>query len=393
MNREVIVIDVGTGYTKAGFAGNFEPTHIFKTQMLQHGEKKRFLGNYLDLEVGVSTTTKIPDYEQTSILNHGQIGNWDDYERYMSAIYYEKLKTNPEENYTILTEPPMTSPENRERLAELMFETFNVPGFYIGVQAVMALYASRISKETNKDLSGVVVDSGDGVTHIIPIIKGYVMSSCIKSMPLAGGDITKFIAKLLRKRKEDIPTDKVNQIAAEIKENYSYNCPSIIKEFDRFDDPNEKHGFIKHDYFVHNKKKTVDVGYEQFLAPELFFNPEFYGSNFTETLPELVDSCIQKSPMVERLNLYDNIILSGGSTMFKGFDKRLQRDLNRIVLEKHNNKRAKARVITHSKQRYAVWFGASILGKVPQFANNIHTKQQYEEVGPRIARYNAVFFG
>ncbi len=69
------------------------------------------------------------------------------------------------------TEPPLNAPENREYTAEIMFETFNVPGLYIAVQAVLALAASWTSKQvTDKTLTGTVIDSGDGVTHVIPVV-------------------------------------------------------------------------------------------------------------------------------------------------------------------------------------------------------------------------------
>jgi len=389
-SEETLVIDIGSGYTKVGFAGNFEPTSIFPSYITQNNDKTRNLYNSNEIQLG--KPSPLNEMERVDILSHGQVKDWDVFERYLNKIYFDKLRADPEEHYSILTEPPMTPPESREKLAELMFETFNSPGFYLGVQAVMALFASRISKDATKELTGVVVDSGAGVTHIIPIIKGYVIGSCVESMPLAGGDINKFIASILRERGEDIPSNHINNVAAELKENFSYNCPDVLKEFSRFDDRNDSHRFKKYTYNYRGENKTIDVGYEQFLAPEIFFNPEMYGANFTTPLPELVDSCVRKAPMNSRIPLWNNIILSGGSTMFKGFDKRLQRDINHIIKYKHNNKKAVAKVITHSKQKYAVWFGASILGKIPEFKSNIHTKAKYEEIGPRIARFNSVFF-
>lgn len=116
------------------------------------------------------------------------------------------------------TEPPMNSPENREYTAEIMFETFNVPGLYIAVQAVLALAASWTSKAVeNKVLTGTVIDSGDGVTHVIPVVEGYVIGSCIKHIPLAGKDITKYIQQELRERGEYVPPEDSLNIAKHIK--------------------------------------------------------------------------------------------------------------------------------------------------------------------------------
>ena len=390
---ETLVIDIGTGYTKIGFAGNFEPTETFPSSLHQRSFRTRNFGNFLDVELGTTSTSGIPEAERADILQHGQIRDWDVYERFLHHIYFERLRADPEEHFSMLTEPPMTAPEVRERLAELMFETFSVPGFYIGVQAVMALFASRLSKKTGRSLTGVVVDSGAGVTHVLPIVSGYVVSSCVKHLPLAGGDVTNFIAQLLRARREDVPGERLKKVAEEIKEQFSYNCPSVPAEFARFDAGGEPdRGFRVFEFDHRGTTHRVDVGYEQFLAPEILFNPGLVGSNFGHSLPQLVDQAVRQAPLTSRLELYNNVILSGGTTLFKDFDKRLQRDLNHILKNEHNNQKAKARVITHSKQKYAVWFGASILAKVPEFPSNVHTKAKYEEVGPRIARHNAVFF-
>jgi actin-related protein 3 len=107
----------------------------------------------------------------------------------------------------------MNTPENRELTAEIMFETFNVKGLYIAVQAVLALAASWTSKQVSeRTLTGTVVDAGDGVTHIIPVADGYVIGSCIKHIPMAGRDITNFIQTLIRERESSIPPDECMEV-------------------------------------------------------------------------------------------------------------------------------------------------------------------------------------
>lgn len=105
----------------------------------------------------------------------------------------------------------MNTPENREQIAEIMFETFNVKGLFIGVQAALALYAqvcktSQDSSQnvglTESDMTGTVIDAGDGVTHIFPVCDSYVIGSCVKSIPLAGRDMTNFIVQSFKDRNE-----------------------------------------------------------------------------------------------------------------------------------------------------------------------------------------------
>jgi len=254
-------------------------------------------------------------------------------------------------------------------------------------------------------LTGTVIDSGDGVTHVIPVADGYVIGSCIKHIPLAGRDITGFVQKLMRDRGEPVPPEDSLEVAKRVKEMHSYVCPDIVKEFNKYDEKPEKY-FRKYEDVQNRTKKawSCDVGYERFLGPEIFFNPEIFSSDFLTPLPEVVDEAILRCPMDYRRGLFNNIVLSGGSTMFKDFGRRLQRDIKKradarmsenLALQTGTSKltgsQMDVNVISHHMQRFAVWFGGSMLSSTPEFYRVCHTKAQYDEEGPRIARHNAVF--
>lgn len=259
------------------------------------------------------------------------------------------------------------------------------------MQAVLALAASwTSSKVTDRSLTGTVIDSGDGVTHVIPVAEGYVIGSSIKSIPIAGRDITYFVQSLLRDRGEP---DSSLKTAQEIKEEYCYVCPDIVKEFARYDRDSSR--FAKHAAVLSGGRKvTVDVGYERFLAPEIFFNPEIYSSDFLTPLPIVVDGVIQSSPIDVRRGLYKNIVLSGGSTLYKDFGRRLQRDIKQLVdariraseVRSHGAKSGglDVQVITHKRQRHGPWFGGSLLGQTPEFRSYCHTKAEVS-FPPRVA--------
>jgi actin-related protein 3 len=325
-------------------------------------------------------------------------------ERVWAHCIFKYLRSDPEDHYFCLTEPPLNPPENREFLAEVMFESFNVPGLYIAVQAVLALAASWTSKDVKeKTLTGTVIDSGDGVTHAIPVAEGYVIGSSIKSMPLAGRTVSQFIQQIHRDRDEKVPAAQQLEVAKAVKERYSYVCPDLVKEYEKYDAEPTK-WFKTYDFEepVSKKKITIDVGYERFLGPEIFFNPEIFSSDYLIPLPEAVDNCIQSCPIDTRRGLYKNIVLSGGSTMFKDFARRLQRDLKRFADDRikkseqlsggmYKSLPVDVNVISHGMQRYAVWFGGSMLASTDEFFKVCHTKAQYDEVGPSICRYNPVF--
>lgn len=318
-------------------------------------------------------------------------------ERFWENSIFKYLRCEPEDHYFLLTEPPLNPPENRENTAEIMFESFNCAGLYIAVQAVLALAASwTSSKVVDRTLTGTVIDSGDGVTHVIPVAEGYVIGSAIKNIPIAGRDITYFIQSLLRDRNE---RDTSLKTAEKLKEEYCYVSPDIVKEFSRFD--NEPERFQK--YIVDQGlagKVTVDVGYERFLAPEIFFNPEIYSSDYLTPLPNVVDAVVQASPIDVRRGLYKNIVLSGGSTMFRDFGRRLQRDIRTLVNDRiaRSERLSGAKsggldvnVISHKKQRNAVWFGGSLLAGTAEFRNICYTKADYDELGPGIVRQFSLF--
>ncbi|UYV64608.1 ACTR3B [Cordylochernes scorpioides] len=433
-------------YTKLGFAGNKEPQFIIPSgnestkigdQAARRlargvddldfhiGDKALDVAGYsvkgikllkLEIMTGSSTVTANRSLVQYPI-RHGIVEDWDLMERFWEQCIFKYLRAEPEDHHFLLTEPPLNTPENREYTAEIMFETFNVPGLYIAVQctkkvhqvavwvqAVLALAASWTTRQMDdRILTGLVIDSGDGVTHCIPVAEGYVIGSCIKHIPIAGRNVTYFIQNLLREREVGIPPEQSLDTAKAIKEKFCYICPDIAKEFHKYD--TEPSRWIKKYEGMNSVSRqpfTVDVGYERFLGPEIFFHPEFANPNFVVPISETVDSCIQSCPIDVRRPLYKNIVLSGGSTMFRDFGRRLQRDLKKVVdarlkqSETMSGWRIKPKpidvqVISHHTQRYAVWFGGSILASTPEFYTVCHTKRDYEEYGPSICRHNPVF--
>ncbi|XP_077656677.1 actin-related protein 3C-like isoform X1 [Urocitellus parryii] len=227
-------------------------------------------------------------------------------ERFMEQVVFKYLRAEPEDHYFLMTEPPLNTPENREYLAEIMFESFNVPGLYIAVQAVLALAASWTSRQVGERmLTGIVIDSGEGVTHVIPVAEGYVIGSCIKHIPNAGRDITYFIQQLLREREVGIPPEQSLETAKAIKEKYCYICPDIVKEFAKYDvDPRKWIKQYTGINAINQKKFVIDVEYERFLGPEIFFHPEFANPDFMESISDVVDEVIQNCPIDVRRPLY-----------------------------------------------------------------------------------------
>eukprot|EP00271_Cylindrocystis_brebissonii_P005251 TRINITY_DN17202_c0_g1_i1.p1 TRINITY_DN17202_c0_g1~~TRINITY_DN17202_c0_g1_i1.p1 ORF type:complete len:211 (+),score=40.39 TRINITY_DN17202_c0_g1_i1:1034-1666(+) len=206
----------------------------------------------------------------------------------------------------------------------------------------------------------------------------------------------------MRERGEPVPPEDAMEVAKRVKEQHGYTCSDIVKEYGKHDrEPAKYRKVYKGAHQKTGVPYTCDVGYERFLGPEIFFSPEIYSSEFTTPLPEVIHKSIQASPIDTRRSLYKNIVLSGGSTLFKDFGRRLQRDVKKLLDTKvgagqdEGGAAGKAgvevAVVSHKMQRFAVWFGGSVLASSANFYSSCHTKAEYEERGPSICRTNPVF--
>jgi len=371
MAGKPLVIDNGTGLSKNGYAGEDQPRTVFPT-LIGYPKYQSIMSDvdhYVrEYYVGEEAMNLRGVLKLMYPIEHGIVTDWDAMEKIWHYTFHNDLRVNPSEHPVLLTEAPLNPERNREKMAEILFETFNCPAMYVSMQAVLSLYASGRT-------TGLVIDAGDGVIHIVPIYEGFAISHAISRIDIAGRDITEYLRRLLRQRGHALTSSAEREIVRDIKERLCYVALDPEKELKLA----EKVSGMEKQYTLPDGE-TITVGAERFLAPEAFFNPATLGKE-EQPLDDAVYKAVQDCDIDLRKELYQNIVLSGGSTMFPGLKERLHKELTELVPEN-----VEIRIVAPPERRYSVWIGGSILSSLKTFQRLWISKKEYNESGATIIK-------
>jgi len=366
-----IVIDNGSGMVKSGFSGEDAPCCVFPA-IIGRPKYKNTMKNVDNsnseniVYVGSDALNKKGILKLNYPIEHGIVTDWTDMERLWEYTFDNQLKIKPESRNVLLTEAPQNPKQNREKMMEIMFERFNVPASYVALQGVLSLYSSGRT-------TGIVLDIGDGVTHTIPVYDGYCIPCAVNRYNLAGRDVTDYMGRLLGERGHRLTTSSEREIVRDIKEKYTYCAMDFEDEMKLFRTKNMTRKYVLPDGTV------IKLGEEMFKSGEVLFDPELIGKEM-DGIHHAVYNSIQSTDMDLRKDLFNNVVLSGGTTMIKNLDKRLEKELN--ILKPFKMKGVK--IIAPAERRYSVWTGGSILSSLESFNDTWITKKEFEECGPQI---------
>lgn len=377
--NQPIVLDNGSGMIRCGFSGDNLPRVCYSNIV---GRPKYHKIDYLPSDINIDDTF-VGNQAQlrrgllklTYPMEHGTVYDWNALETIWqqvllhdlvgSSSHYNCAGSDLDSNNTgfslkehtiLITEHPFSNRRQREKMCEILFESFGIGAINVAMPSVLALYSTGRT-------TGVVVDVGDGVSCIAPVFDGFALPGSIRRIDIAGRDITK-------------------QLQLQImKDGYSMNSSS---EFEILRNMKERIGFVN--YKISNS--IHDDTFQNFQLPdgktlkvrntslskscEILFQPESFGYEEPKIHEALYNSVLRTDADL-RKKLFETIILSGGSTMFKNFGSRLLHELREIDPE------INLKVHASPERKNSCFIGGSILSSLSTFNNIAVSKRQFME--------------
>ena len=248
-------------------------------------------------------------------------------------------------------------------MTQVMFEKFNVPSMYVAIQGVLSVYASGRG-------NAIVLECGDGVTQTLAVNQGHVFHDAIIRSDFSGDGLTDFLMEILSKRGYMFSTNYEKEIVRDVKEKLCFVA---------FDYEQAIEKTVSEKTYELPDSQLIKIKNECIKCPEALFKPNLVELNKSQGIHELIYNSIMKCDIDTRSQFFTNIILSGGSTMFPGFEERLKKEIS--ILAPNS---ATVRIIAGNERKISSWLGGSILGSLSTFQSEMIKKSDYNEYGPSI---------
>jgi len=382
--RNVVVCDNGTGLVKCGYANSQYPDYCFPSIVGRPQLKSKIKTRDKEIELkDIMCGDEAAEARQYLDINYpmeaGTVQNWEDMYHLWDYIYNDKMKLDTSNSKVLLTEPPRVAKSNREKMFEAMFERYNFAGTQCVIQAVLTLASRGLQ-------TGIVVDSGDGVTHICPVKEGYALEPC--KIDLAGRTLTRYLIKLLSQRGYVFNATADFETVKKLKEDLGYIAYDIKKEEELADNTT----VLVEEYKLPDGR-VIKVGKERFQCAEALFQPHLVDVE-KKGMGEMLFEHIQyKMEMDNRADFYKCIILSGGTTMLRGLPDRLEREIKQLYLKnvikdvtkpELLEKRLKIKVENPPNRHHAVFLGGATLAGIWKDSPDFWiSREEYQEKGAK----------
>ncbi|CAL9730188.1 centractin [Monosporozyma unispora] len=368
--NQPIVFDNGSAVVKAGFSGESKPK-LFEYNIVGKPKYDKVMNHGLpnDTYVGNQAQKHRGLLKLRKPMDRGMVKHWDDMELLWSHIFEDSLQLNwksneLEEHPLLITEAPLNPEENRESMCEVLFEKFSFDALYVAPPSVLSLYA-------NGQTSGCIIDCGDGYCSSTPIYEGFTLPSTIRRVDLGGRDLTEQLQFYIRKTiGMSLFTGSEQEIVRTIKEKAGYVALNYTQE--ELDYKDDTFG-SKETEFKLPDGQIISLGKAKYRIPEILFNPMIIHSE-CDSIPTMVTQSLNLVDMDLRPVLRSNIVMSGATTMFKGFGDRL---LNEIATLTPNE--SEIRITAPSQRKYMAWIGGSIFANSFAFKKLLLNKKSWDE--------------
>eukprot|EP00958_Prasinococcus_capsulatus_P000700 scaffold51_cov401-Prasinococcus_capsulatus_cf.AAC.6 len=311
-------------------------------------------------------------------VNEGIVQDWDEMRHVWDHTFNDILRITPSDCKILLTEPPMNPKKNREKMLQAMFEEYGFQAAFVQIQAVLTLYAQGL-------LTGLVLDSGDGVSHVVPVIEGYGYQHATKRMNVAGRHVTEYLIELLTRRGYAFNRTADFDTVRQIKESLCY----VAYDYERELKLAQETTVLMENYTLPDGR-VIKIGPERFQAPEVLFSSDLLDIE-GGGMANIVFDCIQEMDVDNRAPLYEHIVLSGGSSMYPGLPSRLEKDLKEMYVtqilggRKDSSKKIKINIEDPPRRRHMVFLGGAVLAELMKSHPNLWiTKKEWEEKGVKV---------
>ncbi|KAK8885783.1 hypothetical protein M9Y10_041237 [Tritrichomonas musculus] len=371
---QTIVIDNGSHMMKAGYGGDEAPRSVFRS-IIGRSKYVSIVGAPLNRNLFIGDDA----WDKAEILNinypikHGVVTNWDDMEKIWSFTFQKELRVDPTQHPVVVIEPVKNPKSNREKMAQIMFETFNVPSFYVSIQSIVSIYS--FGRDT-----GIVCNIGDGVSEFYPICKGFSLSHAVIRNDFAGDDVNNWLQELLREHGHNFTTTEEKKIVRDIKEKHSYAALDYESELQKAKNTTD----CEVQYTLPNGQSIV-ISDERFRCSELLFKPNMNGFEL-DGIHKCIFNSIMKCDIGARKHLYSSILLCGGSSMINGLPERIYKEITNLAPPTNPIK-----ILAPPERKNSAWIGGSILASLTQFQPMLISHDQYNANGVGIV-HNKCFY-